>query len=66
MPVMKAQVARIERTGDPEVIGWHEVDLAAPGPGQILVRHTAVGLNYIDVYHRTGVYPVELPSGLGL
>lgn len=63
---MKAQAARIERTGGPEVIGWHEVDLAAPGLGQVLVRHTAVGLNFIDVYHRSGVYPVELPSGLGM
>jgi NADPH:quinone reductase len=61
-----ARVARLERTGGPEVIEWHDVDLPAPGPGQVRVRHTAVGLNFIDTYHRRGIYPVELPSGLGL
>jgi len=63
---MKARVARIVATGGPEVIEWHDVDLPEPGPGEVRVRHTAVGLNFIDTYHRSGVYPVELPSGLGL
>jgi NADPH2:quinone reductase len=63
---MKARVARIERTGGPEVIQWTETELPAPGPGQVLIRHTAVGLNYIDTYHRSGVYPVDLPGGLGI
>ena len=62
---MKAIEAFIEKQGGPEVIDFREVDLGDPGPGQILVRQTAVGLNYIDVYHRSGVYPVDLPSGLG-
>ncbi|MFN3945120.1 MAG: quinone oxidoreductase family protein [Allosphingosinicella sp.] len=63
---MKARAARIARTGGPEAIEWSDVELGAPGPGEVLVRHSAIGLNYIDVYHRSGVYPVELPSGLGL
>jgi NADPH:quinone reductase len=61
-----ARVATFERTGGPEVIEWREVELPPPGPGQVRVRHTAVGLNFIDTYHRRGIYPVELPSGLGL
>ena len=60
-----ARAAVIERTGGPEVIGWRDVDLPAPGPGEVRVRHTAVGLNYIDTYHRSGLYPLTLPSGLG-
>lgn len=63
---MKARQARIFRTGGPEVIEWVEVDLPAPGPGEVLVEHTAVGLNMIDTYHRSGIYPVPLPSGLGV
>jgi NADPH2:quinone reductase len=61
-----ARAARIERTGGPEVIEWIDVDLPPPRPGEVRVRHTAVGLNYIDTYHRGGVYPIELPTGLGL
>jgi NADPH2:quinone reductase len=58
---------RFHKTGGPEVLSWDEVPLEAPGPGQILVRHTAVGLNYIDTYHRSGLYPLPaLPSGIGL
>src|SRR3954463_3339186 len=60
-----ARVARIEQTGGPEVILWDDVDLPDPGPGDVRVRTTAVGLNYIDVYFRTGLYPSPLPSGLG-
>ena len=60
-----ARAVRIERTGGPEVIGWADVDLPAPAPGEVRMRNTAVGLNFIDVYHRSGVYPVKLPSGLG-
>lgn len=63
---MKARQAVIERIGGPEVIAWRDVDLPPPGPGQVLVRHTAVGLNFIDTYHRSGLYPIELPGGLGL
>jgi NADPH2:quinone reductase len=61
-----ARTARIERTGGPEVIEWADVGLPPPGAGEVRVRHTAVGLNYIDTYHRGGVYPIELPTGLGL
>ncbi|MCW4463174.1 quinone oxidoreductase [Sphingomonas sp. BT-65] len=60
-----ARVAVIEKTGGPEVIEWVERDLPPPGPGEVRVRHTAVGLNFIDTYHRSGLYPVPLPSGLG-
>ena len=62
---MRARVARIEGIGGPEVIAWHDVDLPPPGPGEVTIRHEAVGLNFIDIYHRKGVYPVDLPAGLG-
>jgi NADPH2:quinone reductase len=57
---------RFHKTGGPEVLQWEEVSAAQPGPGECLVRNKAVGLNYIDTYHRTGLYPVPLPSGIGL
>jgi len=57
---------RIHEIGGPEVMRWEEAALQAPGPGQALVRHHAVGLNYIDVYFRTGFYPQPLPAGLGM
>lgn len=60
-----ARTARIAATGGPEVIRWVDVDLPDPAIGEVRVRHTAVGLNFIDVYHRTGAYPLKLPSGLG-
>jgi NADPH2:quinone reductase len=56
---------RVHRFGGPEVLQWEEVDVRPPGPGEVLVRQTAVGLNFIDVYERTGLYPRELPTGLG-
>ncbi len=57
---------RIHETGGPEVMRWEDVELPAPGPGQVLVRSTAVGLNYIDTYHRSGLYPMPLPLTLGM
>ena len=57
---------RIARTGGPEVLELAEVEVPSPKAGEILVRHEAVGVNFIDTYHRTGLYPVKLPSGLGL
>ena len=57
---------RFHKTGGPEVLQWEEVNVPQPGPGETLVRHKAVGLNYIDTYHRTGLYPLPLPSGIGL
>jgi NADPH2:quinone reductase len=56
---------RIHKTGGPEVLQWEEVEVPAPGPGQVRLRHTAVGLNYIDTYQRSGLYPIQLPSGMG-
>lgn len=63
---MSETVAIIERHGGPEVIEWREVELPPPGPGEVRMRNTAVGLNFIDTYHRGGLYPVKLPSGLGM
>ncbi|HXS51080.1 MAG TPA: quinone oxidoreductase [Usitatibacter sp.] len=62
----KAHAVRFHKTGGPEVLQWEEVDVPAPGPGELQIRHKAVGLNYIDTYHRTGLYPMALPSGIGL
>ncbi|WP_260598556.1 quinone oxidoreductase family protein [Sphingomonas endolithica] len=59
------RAAQISRTGGPEVIDWIDVDLPDPAPGEVRMRNIAVGLNYIDVYHRTGLYPAKLPGGLG-
>lgn len=61
----RTHAIRFERTGGPEVLEWTEVELPPPGPGEALVRHTAVGLNFVDTYFRTGLYPARLPSGLG-
>ncbi len=57
---------RIEQTGGPEVMKLVDVDVGPPGPGEVQVRNHAVGLNYIDVYFRTGLYPMPLPAGIGL
>mgnify|MGYP003343125564 CR=1 FL=1 len=57
---------RLHQHGGPEVLAWEEVSLPDPGPGEARLRHHAVGLNYIDVYYRTGLYPSKLPSGLGV
>jgi NADPH2:quinone reductase len=57
---------RFHRTGGPEVLRWETVDMPAPGAGEATVRHLAVGLNFIDIYHRSGLYPLPLPSGIGL
>ncbi|WP_428825753.1 quinone oxidoreductase family protein [Azonexus sp. IMCC34842] len=57
---------RIHQTGGPEVMCWEEVAVPAPAAGEATVRHHAVGLNFIDTYHRTGLYPLPLPAGIGL
>jgi NADPH:quinone reductase len=56
---------RFHKPGGPEVLVWEQVDVGKPGPGEARVRHTAVGLNFVDIYNRSGLYPVPLPSGLG-
>jgi NADPH:quinone reductase len=57
---------RFHETGGPEVLRWDEVEVPAPAAGEATVRQEAVGLNFIDIYHRTGLYPAPLPSGIGL
>ncbi|RKP43726.1 quinone oxidoreductase family protein [Trinickia fusca] len=57
---------RYERTGGPEVMQWVDVEVGEPGPGEVRIAQRAVGLNYIDVYFRTGLYPQPLPAGLGM
>ncbi len=57
---------RFHQFGGPEVLKWEEVAVGDPGPTEARVRHHAVGLNFIDIYHRTGAYPLPLPSGIGL
>jgi len=64
LPMERA--AQIQQTGGPDVIAWTDVELAAPGPGEVRMRNLAVGLNFIDTYHRGGLYPMALPSGLGM
>src|SRR5688572_28389762 len=57
---------RIHRHGGPEVLSYEEVEVGAPGPGELLVRHRAVGINFVDTNVRSSLYPVpSLPSGLG-
>ncbi|MBL8520758.1 MAG: quinone oxidoreductase [Betaproteobacteria bacterium] len=56
---------RIHEHGGPEVMKWESVEVGAPGPGELRIRHTAVGLNYIDTYHRSGLYKIPLPSVIG-
>ncbi|MBL8790970.1 MAG: quinone oxidoreductase [Rhizobiales bacterium] len=53
-------------TGGPDVLKYVDVDVPPPGQGEVRIRHTAIGLNFIDTYHRSGLYPVPLPSGIGL
>ena len=57
---------RFHETGGPEVLRFEEVELPGPGPGQARVRHTAIGVNFVDTYHRTGLYKLALPSGVGV
>lgn len=61
-----ANAIRFHETGGPEVLRWESVEVGAPGPGEVRVRHHAVGLNFADNYYRTGLYPVPLPNGMGV
>ncbi len=56
---------RMQKTGGPEVLSWEEISLPKPGQGEVRIRHTAIGLNYIDTYHRSGLYPLPLPTTIG-
>jgi NADPH2:quinone reductase len=57
---------RFHETGGPDVLRWEEVEVGEPGPDEIVIEHGAVGLNFIDTYHRSGLYAVDLPSGIGI
>ena len=61
-----SRAVRFHSFGGPEVLKWEELDVPPPAAGEVRIRHHAVGVNYIDVYHRTGLYPLQLPSGVGL
>ena len=61
---MKA--VKIEKNGGPEVIEIEEITLDKPGNDEVLIEHAAIGLNYIDTYHRSGLYPLKLPTGIGI
>jgi len=65
--MQQAQAIRFQRIGGPEVLNLEQVVVGAPQAGHVLLRHTAIGLNYIDTYHRSGLYPIQtFPSGIGL
>ena len=59
------RVIQVKEFGGPEVLKWVEINLGEPGPGEARIVHKAVGLNFIDTYRRSGLYPIDLPSGLG-
>ncbi len=61
-----ANVIRFYETGGPEVLRYEEAEVGAPGPGEVHLRHVAVGLNYADTYFRNGTYPIPLPNGMGV
>ncbi|WP_227998888.1 quinone oxidoreductase family protein [Nocardia australiensis] len=61
-----AQAVRFYEVGAPEVMRWEDVEVGDPGPGQVRIRHEAVGLNFADTYFRTGLYPAPLPAGMGV
>lgn len=60
------RVVKIEKTGDPEVLKIENIKIGDPGPNDVLIETKAIGLNYIDTYHRSGLYPLPLPSGIGV
>jgi NADPH2:quinone reductase len=60
------RIVKIEKTGGPEVLKLKTVNLEKPAPEEVAIEHKAIGLNFIDIYHRSGLYPLELPSGIGV
>ncbi|HIK87565.1 MAG TPA: quinone oxidoreductase, partial [Alphaproteobacteria bacterium] len=63
---MKTNAIRVHKQGGPEEMKWETVDLPTIKEGEVLIKHTAIGLNYIDTYHRSGLYPMPVPLTLGL
>lgn len=61
-----AKAVRFYETGGPEVLRYEDVEVGEPGPGQVRLRHVAVGLNYADTYFRNGTYPIPMPNGMGV
>ncbi|MFE2144444.1 quinone oxidoreductase family protein [Streptomyces sp. NPDC059456] len=61
-----AHAVRFHETGGPDVLTWEKVNVGDPGPGEVRIRHVAVGLNFADTYFRSGLYPVRLPDGIGV
>ena len=59
------RIVKIEKTGGPEVLKLETINLGKPSPDEVTIEHKAIGLNFIDTYHRSGLYPVELPTGIG-
>ena len=59
------RVVKIEKTGGPEILKFETITLGKPSLDEVLIEHKAIGLNFIDIYHRSGLYPLELPSGIG-
>ena len=57
---------KIKKAGGPEVLDLEDITLRKPVRDEVIIEHTAIGLNYIDTYHRSGLYPIKLPSGIGL
>ena len=57
---------KIEKFGGPEVLKIEDIEIGKPGPKEVLIKNNSIGLNFIDIYHRTGLYPIPLPSGIGL
>jgi NADPH:quinone reductase len=66
MSTQQERAIRIEAPGGPEAMRLVEVSVGEPGPGEVRIRHHACGINFIDVYHRTGAYPLPLPAGIGM
>ena len=59
------RIVKIKKTGGPEVLKLETINLGKPSPNEVTIEHKAIGLNFIDTYHRSGLYPVDLPSGIG-
>lgn len=65
MTTNTVKAIRMNKTGGPEVLEYLDVELGEPGPGEVLIRHHAIGVNFLDIYFRIGLYPSPLPAGVG-